>query len=53
MIAEVLSTLCVLGAGDTKSKTELLPSQALSSCVGAGSLWLSRAHCVPLFPDDQ
>lgn len=56
--SNVLSTFCVEGTGDTKSKTEPLPSQAYSSVggmevAGAGSRWLSGTHCVPLFLDDE
>ena len=53
-----LSTFCVLGTGDTKSQADPIPSEAQGSVGGtdvccSGSLRLSRAHCVPLFPRDQ
>lgn len=55
---EMLSTFCVVGIGGTKSKTEPQCPQAYTSVgglelAGAGPLWLSGAHCVPFFPDDQ
>ena len=55
--SDVMSTFGVVGTGSTKSKTPL-PSRAHSpwggmEVAGAGPLWLSEAHRVPLFPDEQ